>query len=99
MRQDTFRPMAWGSVRLLPGELQRRDDLGRAYMIEPEELKTCCRTTTWRPAYGAPRTHTVGTVTGAGSRRPASCAGHFLGHWLSAAAKRYAATGDQRAQG
>ena len=31
--EHTFRPLAWGSVALVPGELQRRSDLNRAYML------------------------------------------------------------------
>ncbi len=97
MRQDTFRPMAWGSVRLLPGELKRRAELNRAYMLS---LKSDNLLQNYYMEAGLwnPRLEPHGCHWGWESPT-CQLRGHFLGHWLSAAAKRYAATGDVEIKG
>ena len=97
MRQDTLRPMAWGSVQLLPGELKRRDDLSRAYMVslKSENLlqNHYMEAGLWNPRLHPRECHW-------GWESPTcQLRGHFLGHWLSAAAKRYAVTGDAEVKG
>lgn len=89
---ETFRPLAPQHVRLAAGLHQRRTELNRRYLMSllPENLL-------------------LNYYNEAGllniAERPAAChwgwesptcqvRGHFLGHWLSAAARLYASTGD-----
>jgi DUF1680 family protein len=89
------------SVKLLPGRFQRRFDLNRRYMLslrnesllQNHYLEAGLVQALWRM--------TGMGQTGAGDEwhwgwESPTCQlrGHFLGHWLSAAASIYAATGD-----
>ncbi len=97
MRQDTFRPMPWGSVRLLPGELRRRADLSRAYMVGLKS-ENLLQNHYMEAGLWAPRLKPL-DCHGGWESPTCQLRGHFLGHWLSAAAKRYAATGDLEIKG
>ncbi|MDB5075771.1 MAG: hypothetical protein JWO42_1950 [Chloroflexi bacterium] len=97
MEQDAFRPLPHGTVHLKPGMLQRRADLNRAYMLslKSENLlqNHYMEAGLWGPRLKPHECHW-------GWESPTcQLRGHFLGHWLSAAAKRYAETGDLEIKG
>ncbi|MGH2346496.1 MAG: beta-L-arabinofuranosidase domain-containing protein [Chloroflexota bacterium] len=97
MQQDIFRPMPWGRVTIEPGVLRRRADLNRAYMLS---LKTenLLQNHYMEAGLWGPRLQPEGCHWGWESPT-CQLRGHFLGHWLSAAAKRFAATGDVEIKG
>ena len=92
MSPQSLKRMPWWSVRLLPGIAQSRYALNRSYLmsLRSESLLQSFRMEAglWQPA-----------------RKPAEChwgwesptcqvRGHFLGHWLSAAARSWAGNAD-----
>jgi DUF1680 family protein len=94
---NLLHPVRRGTVRLLPGLFLQRYQLNRSYMLS---LKTenllqnhYLEAGLWSPAHRLEDIHW-------GWEAP-SCQlrGHFLGHWLSAAASIGAATGDQEVKG
>ncbi|MFM7581760.1 MAG: beta-L-arabinofuranosidase domain-containing protein, partial [Caldilinea sp.] len=94
---NLLHPVRRGTVRLLPGLFLERYQLNRSYMLS---LKTenllqnhYLEAGLWSPAHRLEEIHW-------GWEAP-SCQlrGHFLGHWLSAAASIGAATGDQEVKG
>ncbi len=95
--QEMFRPMPWGTVSIEPGLLRRRADLNRAYMLS---LKTenLLQNHYLEAGLWGPRLQPDGCHWGWESPT-CQLRGHFLGHWLSAAAKRFAATGDRELKG
>ena len=95
--QHLLQPVARGSVKLLPSLFQQRADLNRSYMLS---LKTenllqnhYMEAGLWGPRYFTNDIHW-------GWEAPTcQLRGHFLGHWLSAAASLAANTGDQEIKG
>lgn len=89
---ETFHPVGWGSVRLRPGLLQQRYDLNRAYMLSLRNANLLqnyyLQAGLWHPRQ-QPRDCHWGWESPTCQLR-----GHFLGHWLSAAARIVAASGD-----
>src|SRR5581483_2670506 len=89
---ETFHPVCWDSVRLRPGLLQQRGDLNRAYMLSLSNANLLqnyyMEAGLWYPRQ-QPRDCHWGWESPTCQLR-----GHFLGHWLSAAAKLVAAGGD-----
>jgi len=90
--KETFRPLVPGSIKLLPGLFQQRFDLNRQYLmsLKSESLlqNHYMEAGLWNPRYRPQEAHW-------GWESPTcQLRGHFLGHWLSAAARIYAATGD-----
>src|SRR6185503_7640929 len=94
---QTLRPLSKGSARLLPGLFQDRFDLNRSYLLS---LKTenllqnfYLEAGLWSPSSRSEEIHW-------GWEAPTcQLRGHFLGHWLSAAAHIAANTGDQEIKG
>jgi uncharacterized protein len=94
---QTLRPLSKGSARLLPGLFQDRFDLNRRYLLS---LKTenllqnfYLEAGLWSPRSRSEEIHW-------GWESPTcQLRGHFLGHWLSAAAHVAANTGDQEVKG
>jgi len=94
---QTLRPLSNGSVRLLPSLFQHRFDLNRMYMLS---LKTesllqnfYLEAGLWSPRSRSEEIHW-------GWEAPTcQLRGHFLGHWLSAAAHIAANTCDQEVKG
>jgi hypothetical protein len=84
------RAVPLGQVRLLPGPLKDRQDLHRRVILgyDPERLLHNFRVNAGLPSaarpYGGWEAPTIGLR------------GHFTGHYLSACALMYAATGDER---
>jgi uncharacterized protein len=94
---QTLRPLSKGSVRLLPGLFQHRFDLNRGYMLSlrTENLlqNFYLEAGLWSPRNRSEEIHW-------GWESPTcQLRGHFLGHWLSAAAHIAANTGDQEVKG
>lgn len=87
-----FQSFSLGSVKLLPSIFQQRFDLNRRYMLSLRN-ENLLQNFYLEAGLWGPR------------RQPQDChwgwesptcqlRGHFLGHWLSGAARIYAATGD-----
>ena len=95
--EETLHPMPYGSVKLLPGLFQRRYELNRKYMLS---LKTdnllqnhYLEAGLWGPRIEPEDCHW-------GWESPTcQLRGHFLGHWLSAAAMMAANTADAEIKG
>jgi len=95
--EPALRPLPRGTVKLLPGLFQHRFSLNRQYMIS---LKTdsllqnfYLEAGLWQPRGKAEDIH------GGWEAPTCQLRGHFLGHWLSAAAMIAANTGDQEIKG
>lgn len=95
--QYPLQPVRRGSVKLLPGIFQQRAAVNRSYMLS---LKTenllqnhYIEAGLWGPRYF------VGDMHGGWESPTCQLRGHFLGHWLSAAASLAATTGDQEVKG
>jgi DUF1680 family protein len=95
--QSNLRPLPRGTVKLLPSVFQHRFALNRQYMIS---LKTenllqnfYLEAGLWQPR------HKVDDIHGGWEVPTCQLRGHFLGHWLSAAAIIAANTGDQEIKG
>ena len=94
---QNLKPFTRGTVKLLPGLFQQRSNLNRRYMLS---LKTenllqnfYMEAGLWSPASKTEDIHW-------GWEAPTcQLRGHFLGHWLSAAASLAANTGDQEIKG
>ncbi len=95
--QDKFRPMPWGSVTIEQGLLRHRADLNRAYMLSLKS-ENLLQNHYMEAGLWGPRLEPKGCHWGWESPT-CQLRGHFLGHWLSAAAKRFAATGDAEIKG
>ena len=94
---QTLRPLSKGSVRLLPGLFQHRFDLNRRYMLS---LKTenLLQNFYMEAGLWVPRSRSYEIHWG-WEAPTCQLRGHFLGHWLSAAAHIAANTGDQEVKG
>lgn len=94
---NTFDPLPAGSVSLAPSLFQQRFALNRRYLIalKSENLlqNFYMEAGLWSPPSQPKDIHW-------GWESPTSqVRGHFLGHWLSAAASVWATTGDQEVKG
>ena len=93
----TFHPVSWDAVALRPGMFQHRFDLNRAYLVS---LSTANLLQNYYLEAGLWYTRQKPDGCHGGWESPTcQLRGHFLGHWLSAAAKIYAATGDAEIKG
>jgi len=97
LSQDAFRPIPWGQVTIDPGLLRQRADLNRAYMLSLKS-ENLLQNHYMEAGLWGPRLQPSGCHWGWESPT-CQLRGHFLGHWLSAAAKRFAATGDAEIRG
>jgi DUF1680 family protein len=95
--KETFRPAPAGQVKLLPSMFQERFDVNRRYMVG---LRTdhllqnhYMEAGLWGPRMKPEEYH------GGWESPTCQLRGHFLGHWLSAAARLYASTGDAEIKG
>jgi uncharacterized protein len=94
--QTAFRALPPRSVALLPGDLARRAELNRSYMLGLSNANLLqnyyLEAGLWNPRQHPENIHW-------GWESPTcQLRGHFLGHWLSAAANLYAGTGDAEAK-
>ncbi len=85
-------------VRLLPGLIRDRFNLNREYVIS---LKTenLLQNHYMEAGLWSPRTEPGAHIHWGWESPTCQLRGHFLGHWLSAAASIYASTGDQEVKG
>jgi len=94
---ETFHPLPRGSVRLLPGVLSQRAALNRRYMLslKSEDLlqNHLMEAGLWMPRDLPLEAH------GGWESPTCQLRGHFLGHWLSAAAHAWANTADAELKG
>jgi hypothetical protein len=106
MMTQNFSPIPLAQVKLLPSLFQHRFDLNRNYLVSLRTdrllqnfyLEAGLTAYIFRAtSHGAPDS---GDDWHWGWESPTcQLRGHFLGHWLSAAAKVYAATGDPELKG
>jgi hypothetical protein len=96
--QTTFTSSPLGSVTLLPGLFQHRTDLNRQYMLS---LKTANLLQNFYMEAGlwGPRDDPGDDIHWGWEAPTCQLRGHFLGHWLSAAARMAASTGDPEIKG
>lgn len=91
-----LRALAPRSVALLPGELQRRAGLNRSYLLGLNSAHLLqnyyMEAGLWNPR------ERVDDIHWGWEAPTCQLRGHFLGHWLSAAANLYAGTGDMEAK-
>ena len=89
---ETFHALPWNHVALVPSMIQHRSDLNRAYLMSLSNANLLQNyyqeAGLWNPRHLPVGCH------GGWESPTCQLRGHFLGHWLSAAAKLYAATGD-----
>lgn len=105
MIQTKCQPPPLGQVQLLPGLFQQRFALNRNYVasLQPDNLLQNFHLEAGL-GYGQLRNTTHGTPSHGDERHwgwespTCQVRGHFLGHWLSAAARISAATGDGELQ-
>jgi DUF1680 family protein len=94
---DKYQPFSLGQVKLLGSVFQQRRDLNRNYVLSLTS-QNLLRNHYFEAGLWANN----GWPKGAHDGWEATCCqvrGHFLGHWLSAAAMSYAATGDLELKG
>ncbi|MEN9938938.1 MAG: hypothetical protein RLZZ387_5517 [Chloroflexota bacterium] len=96
MTPSSYRALPPRDVTLLPGELRRRAELNRTYLLSLTNANLLQNyyqeAGLWNPRQRPEGIHW-------GWEAPTcQLRGHFLGHWLSAAASLYAATGDAEAK-
>ncbi len=96
--QTAFTSAPLGNVSLLPGLFQHRTDLNRQYMLS---LKTANLLQNFYLEAGlwGPRDDPGDDIHWGWEAPTCQLRGHFLGHWLSAAARMVAATGDPEIKG
>src|SRR5256714_2910089 len=92
-----FNPVPWDAVAIRPGVFQHRSDLNRAYLVGLSSANLL-QNSYLEAGLGQPRQRPEG-CHGGWESPTCQLRGHFLGHWLSAAAKIYAATGDTEIKG
>jgi len=95
--KEIFKPMSPGQVRLLPGVFQQRFDLNRRYLLSLRS-ENLLQNHYLEAGLWGPRTRPEDCHWGWESPT-CQVRGQFLGHWLSAAARIYASTGDPELKG
>lgn len=83
-------PFRVSDVRLLPGPFQHARELDRQYLLslDPDRLLHCFRVNAGLPSSAKPY--------GGWESPDSEVRGHFVGHYLSACARMYACTGDEK---
>lgn len=85
------------NVTLLEGELKRRANANRAYMMRLDRDNLLLNYRLEAGLYTAP--YLPKNIHGGWESPTCQLRGHFTGHWLSAAALHYSATGDMEMKG
>ncbi len=97
--EPVLREITPGQVRLLPGPFERSTELNRRYLLSlgSEQLlqNFYLEAGLWSPIFGPTSDEESQRVHWGWESPTCQLRGHFLGHWLSAAARRAAAYGDQ----
>lgn len=96
--REVFRPLPANKVKLLPSPFLDRFNLNRQYVLSLKN-ENLLQNYYMEAGLWGPRDR-AGIATSHGGWEIPTCQlrGHFLGHWLSAAAHLYAATGDAEAK-
>ena len=94
---ETFKAIPPGQVKLLPSMFQHRFDLNRRYLMSLRS-DNLLQNYYMEAGLWGPRTRSEDYHEGWESPT-CQLRGHFLGHWLSAAARIYASTGDVEVKG
>lgn len=96
--RETFTSLPLSRVKLLPGLFQQRYDLNRQYVLS---LKTANLLQNFYMEAGlwAPRDDPGDDIHWGWESPTCQLRGHFVGHWLSAAARMAASTGDLELKG
>ncbi len=94
---ETFKAISPGQVKLLPSMFQYRFDLNRRYLMSLRNGNLLQNHYMEAGLWG-PRLH-PGDCHWGWESPTCQLRGHFLGHWLSAAARIYASTGDVEVKG
>jgi len=95
--KETFRPIPPGQVKLLPSMFQHRFELNRRYLMALRS-DNLLQNHYMEAGLWGPRTRLEDYHWGWESPT-CQLRGHFLGHWLSAAARICASTGDAEVKG
>ena len=95
--EETFKPVPSGQVRLLDSIFKRRFNLNRRYLMDLRSGNLLQNHYMEAGLWG-PRVRPEGCHWGWESPT-CELRGHFLGHWLSAAARVYGSTGDAEIKG
>jgi len=95
--KETLKPIPPGQVKLLPSIFQHRFDLNRRYLMSLRSDNLLQNHYLEAGLWG-PRTR-LEDYHGGWESPTCQLRGHFLGHWLSAAARIYASTGDVEIKG
>jgi DUF1680 family protein len=98
MQRDTFRPLRAGTVKLLPGLFKQRYDLNRRYIMELRNEHLLQNFYQEAGLWSARHRQETETIHGGWEFPTCQLRGHFLGHWLSAAAHLAALAGDGEAK-
>ena len=95
--KETFKAIPPGQVKLLPSMFQHRFDLNRRYLMSLRSDNLLqnhyMEAGLWGPRLNPKDCH------GGWESPTCQLRGHFLGHWLSAAARIYDSTGDVEVKG
>jgi uncharacterized protein len=94
--KETFRAVPLQDVRLLPGLFQQRYDLNRSYVMSLKN-ENLLQNYYQEAGLWGPRAHPDDCHWG-WEAPTCQLRGHFLGHWLSAAARLYVTSGDSEAK-
>ncbi|NRF93758.1 glycoside hydrolase family 127 protein [Paenibacillus frigoriresistens] len=99
--RNKVQAVPYGQIKLLPGLFQSRAKLNRSYVMSLNSVNLLQNFYTEANLYEPmSHVHEHWEPQHLGWESPACpLRGHFLGHWLSSAAKLYAATGDTEAKG
>lgn len=95
--EQAFKPIPPGQVKLLPSEFQRRFSVNRRYVMSLRS-ESLLQNYYMEAGLWGPRLKPKGCHWGWESPT-CQLRGHFLGHWLSAAAHIYASTRDAEVRG
>lgn len=97
---STFHPLQLGQVRLKPGLFLQRYELNRKYLLSLKS-ENLLQNFYLEAGLWSPRgtLDTLKDIHWGWEAPTCQLRGHFLGHWLSAAARAYASTGDPELKG
>ena len=96
--QENLRAFPLADVKLLPGLFQQRADLNRRYMLSLKS-ENLLQNFYMEAGLWGPRDDPGDDIHWGWESPTCQLRGHFLGHWLSAAARTAAATGDHEMKG
>lgn len=96
--REVFHPLEAACVRLLPGPFLHRCNLNRRYVLGLKNENLLQNYYLEAGLWGPRNRAGIADCHGGWEIPTCQLRGHFLGHWLSAVARLYAATGDGEAK-